>query len=123
MSAGARAVLGYALVGGVIVAAGAALLVGLVAPSGAAGIGLAAALAYGIQVASFAVLVGLRGRPAFFLAWGGGTLLRVGAVLGAGLWLGRTPHPPAPLLLSLAGFLFLLLLLEPAFFRKGLRTE
>lgn len=123
MSVGARAVAGYALIGGLAVAACAGLLVGVLTPEGAAGVGVAAALAWGIQVASFSALVVLRRRPAFFVAWGGGTLVRFGLVVCVGLWLGRSAYPPLAMLLSLAGFLFMLLLLEPVFFRKGLQAE
>jgi len=123
MSGRQRAVLGYAVASALAVglgALGAGLLLG---PREAAAVRAAAVAAYGIQVVSFAALASARG-PAFFLAWGGGTLLRLGAVLGAGVWLARTQAtPPLPLMLGLAGFLFALLLLEPIFFRMGLRSE
>ncbi len=123
MSAGARAVAGYALAGAALVAACTGLVAGVLSPEGATGVAVAAALAWGIQVASFSALVALRKRPAFFVAWGGGTVVRFGLVVCVGLWLARSGYPPLAVLLSLAGFLFLLLLLEPVFFRKGLRAE
>ncbi len=123
MSGRHRAILGYAVASALAVglgALGAGLLLG---PQDAAAVRTAAVAAYGIQVVSFAALASARG-PGFFLAWGAGTLLRLGAVLVAGVWLARTQaRPPAPLMLGLAGFLFALLLLEPIFFRMGLRSE
>jgi len=123
MSARRRAIVGYAVVSALAVGLG-ILGAGLVlGPQDAAAVRTAAVVAYAIQVVSFAALAGARG-PVFFLAWGGGTLLRLGAVLVAGVWLARTQAaPPAPLMLGLAGFLFALLLLEPIFFRMGLRSE
>jgi hypothetical protein len=42
------------------------------------------------------------------------------AVILAGLWVTRTgAYPAAALLVSLVAFLFVLLLLEPVFIRKG----
>lgn len=82
-------------------------------------------LAWGVQVALFAPLFAARGRKnAFLAAWGGGTLVRF-AVLGvAAWWVWRDGSLPlAPALLALAGFLFLFLMLEPVFFRMGLRTR
>jgi len=118
-----RAILGYAVASGVAVGVGVVGAGWLLGPQDAAAIRVAALAAYAIQVVSFAALASARG-PGFFLAWGGGTLLRLGAVLGAAVWLGRTQaRPPLPLLLGLAGFLFALLLLEPIFFRMGLRSE
>ncbi len=82
-------------------------------------------VAWGVQLALFAPLYAARGRRnAFFAAWGGGTLARF-AVLGVvAWWVWRQGSLPlAPALLALAGFLFIMLLIEPVFFRMGLRTR
>jgi hypothetical protein len=119
-----RAFLAYALVAGAVVAVGAAV-VGWLAPSAGRELWFAAALAYPVQLAAFGALVGMRGAgKGFFVAWGGGTLLRLIVVLGAGLWVSQSgSYRAAPLLLGLAGFLFALLLLEPVFFRMGMRGQ
>ncbi len=115
----------YALASAVAVAlvcAGLALVLG---PEALVAVAWMGALAWAVQVALFApVLAARHRRNAFLAAWGGGTLARF-AVLGAAawwLWWSRA-LPLAPSLLSLVGFLFLLLLLEPVFFRMGLRSE
>lgn len=119
-----RAVAAYALTGGVLVAAVVAVLSGILAPEAGVAVGWGAGLAYVVQVAAFGALVAVRRRGvAFFAAWGGGMLMRMAVVLVAGVWLTRVAVlEPAPLLLSLAGFLFVLLLLEPVFFRVGMRS-
>ncbi len=115
----------YALAAAVAVAlvcAGLALVLGREALGA---VGWMGALAWVVQVATFAPLLASRRRGnAFFAALGGGTLVRL-MVLGAAAWvLWRSGSLPlAPALLALAGFLFLLLLLEPVFFRMGLRSE
>ena len=103
----------------VIVVAGLAAV--LLDRRGVIGVLAAAAVALPIQVASFAVLAAARvGTNRFLLAWVGGTLVRL-LVVGLGGWalvaLGRLA--PVPTLLGLAGFFFVMLLLEPAFL--GLR--
>lgn len=115
--------IGYIVCGAVLVGAGAGVVASLVVPGAAAAVWWGAALAFGAQVVAFAALVAVRQKGvAFFAAMGGGVLLRLALVLIAGLWLARSGvFPPAPLLLSLAGFLFVLLLLEPVFFRIGWR--
>ena len=119
-----RAVAGYALTGGVLVAAVAAALGAILAPAAGVAVWWAAGLAFVVQVVAFAALVAVRRRGMSFLAaWGGGMLMRLAVVLFAGVWLTRAAAlEPAPLLLSLAGFLFVLLLLEPVFFRVGMRS-
>jgi hypothetical protein len=83
------------------------------------------ALAWLVQVALFAPLLAARGRQhAFLLAWGAGTLVRFAVLAAAAWWIWRSDRLPlAASLLALAGFLFLFLLLEPLFFRMGLRGE
>nr|PZN89612.1 MAG: hypothetical protein DIU52_12300 [bacterium] len=123
MSGRQRAILGYAVASGLAVGLGVLVAAVWLGPQDAAAVRTAAVAAYVIQVVGFAALVSARGAR-FFVAWGGGTLLRLGAVLAAAVWLARTQaRPPAPLMLGLAGFLFVLLLLEPIFFRMGLRSE
>jgi hypothetical protein len=81
-------------------------------------------VAFVAQLIAFALLVYCRRRAHLFMAgWLGGMVLRFAALGAAAVWVTRsgTLAPPATLL-SLAGFLFLLLLLEPLFLRKGLRA-
>ena len=115
----------YALAGAVAVAL-VALALALVLPAeGVRAAGWMGALAWAVQVAMFAALFASRRRGnAFIAALGGGTVVRL-LVLGAtAWWIWRSAALSlAPALLSLAGFLFLLLLLEPLFFRMGLRSE
>ncbi len=117
---------------GLYVSAGAAVIVLVVAglalvlsPEAVRAVAWMGALAWLVQSVLFAPLLAARKRLAvFFVAWGGGTLVRLGVIGGAAWWLYRTRALPlAASLLSLAGFLFLLLLLEPVFFRLGLRSE
>lgn len=106
----------------VLVAAGLALVL---PPEAMRAVVWMGAAAWVMQSLLFAPLLAARGRRnAFFVAWGGGTLVRLAAVGVVAWWLYRSRVLPlAPGLLSLAGFLFLLLLLEPVFFRLGLRSE
>lgn len=112
MTAGLR----YAAAGTVLVGLTVAALWPLLDPRGRSGVLLAAAVALAIQVPAFVLLVRgrRRGGNAFLAAWAGGTVVRMAAVLAAGLILIRaTAFAPAPTLLGLAGFFFGLLLLEP----------
>lgn len=78
-----------------------------------------ALLAWATQLVAFGLLVAVLGRKRFMLGWGAGILFRF-LVLGGGLaWVAvAEPDRPALRLLSLAGILFLLVLLEPVFLRK-----
>lgn len=89
--------------------------------TGRNGLMVAAAIAWTVQTAAFAVLVRFRESARGFLAaWVGGTLVRMGLILLAAWAVVRFPGlPPAPTLLGLAGFFFGLLLLEPLFFGPG----
>lgn len=83
-------------------------------------------MAYGVQLIAFAFLLLVRRREdvTIWIAFGAGMLLRLGVVLAAALWLvGYAALDPAPLLLSLVGFLFVLLILESALFRVGMRSR
>lgn len=79
----------------------------------------AAALALPIQIAAFAALVRYRGRAnGFLVAWAGGTLVRLTAVVLVGTLMFRSGAEGAMAMsLALAGFFFGLLLLEPFYFR------
>ncbi len=115
----------YALTAALAVALVAGVLALLLPGEAARAIAWMGMLAWVVQVGTFAPLFAARRRGnAFFAALGGGTVVRL-AVLGVAAWaLWRSGALPlAPALLALAGFLFLLLLLEPVFFRMGLRSE
>ena len=118
-----RAYLGYALTGAGVVGVLAGLLSWLLGAAAARSVWWAAGLAYVVQLAAFAGLLRFRSRRDGFLAvWAGGILARLLVVLAGAYWVMRsTSLEPAPALLSLAGFLFVLLLLEPVFFFVGLR--
>lgn len=111
----------YALTALGVTAPAAALTAWLVdAPSEAVWVGAGVALL--VQLAAFGALVALRDRGTLFLVgWLGGMLLRFGAVGVMAVWLSRTDAlPQAAALVSLVGFVFLLLLLEPVFLRRKL---
>lgn len=119
-----RPVLAYAVLAAGLLLLGAGLLAALLGGAAGRAIWWAAGVAYLVQVGAFAVLWTMRGRAVrFFAAWGGGTLARM-LVVGAGALLARGAGLPlAPLLVALAGFLFVLMLLEPLVFRAGLDNE
>lgn len=121
----ARVWAGYAMTA-VLVAALLAVVVSLfVSAEDARGVWVAAAVASGLQVLAFPLLALARGQANLFLAgWLGGMLLRFGTLAAVALWVTRRGTPPAAAtLVSLVGFLFLLVLLEPLFLRRrGLRT-
>ncbi len=104
-----------------VVAAVAAGLSAVVNPASVAAVWVGAAAAYAIQLGAFAGLLLVRGRPErFVVAWGGGALLRFVMVAMIGVWVTRARSlPTAPLLLSVAGFVVLLVLLEPVFLHRG----
>lgn len=103
------------------------LLVVLPAVEPETGRGMLAAMMVGIpvQVGLFALLVRFRDHPTGFLgAWVGGMVGRMGLVgLMTVAVTMRDDLPPAATLLTLAGVLFGLLLLEPLFLRKRLRES
>ncbi len=112
----------YALTACVLTAAAAALTVRLVDASSITAVWTGAAIALGVQLAAFAALVALRDHASLFLlGWLGGMLLRFGAVGVMAVWLTRSDAlPREAALVSLVGFVFLLLLLEPVFLRRKL---
>ena len=102
----------------------AALLGMILGGSSARAIWLAAGLAWLLQLIAFAVLVLVRDNPRFFMAgWLAGIALRFGALGLVAFWSTRQSRlPTEPLLLGLVGFMFLLLLLEPLYLKRGLET-
>lgn len=112
--------------GGTALLALAALVLGigsLLGDDSRTGLAVAAAVAWVVQVVSFAALSALRRTTKGFLAaWAGGTVARMMVILVAAWFVTRQPGlPPAPTLLGLAGFFFGLLLIEPLFLEE--RTD
>lgn len=79
---------------------------------------VATAITVPVQWASFLLVVRALGEPTrFLLRWGIGILARMGAVGAVGLLLPRLAGVDGSvLLLSVCGFFFVFLLLEPVFF-------
>jgi hypothetical protein len=120
-----KAWLGYSATALGVVLAGCAVAA-LVAPAEAArAVWLSGAVAWVLQLGAFAVLVSVRGRPGLFMGgWVAGLVLRFAALGALAWWLGRDEVVPRPVaLLSLVGFMFILLLLEPLYLRRGLQTR
>ena len=120
-----RAWIAYALAGAVVIAV-AALGISLVAgPHVTRAVWVSAAFAYALQAIAFAMLLLVRDQTQLFMAgWLGGMVLRFAAVGGVAFYASRfTALPLEALLLSLVGFVFLLLLLEPVFLRWDLRRS
>lgn len=94
----------------------------LVAPASTTAVWVGALVALAVQLVAFAALLAFRDRgPLFMLGWLGGMLLRFGAVGALAFWLSRTNTLPRDAaLISLVGFVFMLLLLEPVFLRRKL---
>ncbi len=86
---------------------------------GKRGVLLAAGIAFPVQVAAFGLLLRAQGEPSrFFLWWGVGIAVRVVVVVAAGLTVARMESVGSEaLLLSLAGFFFGMLMVEPAFLK------
>lgn len=120
-----RSVLEYSALCVVISALGLLVLLSSVPPDSARGVVTAVSVALPLQIIFFALLVRYRDHPTGFLgAWVGGMLGRlalVGLMAFAVTW--RDDLSPAATLLTLAGLLFGLLLLEPLFLRKRLRDS
>jgi hypothetical protein len=113
-----RAFLSYGVASAVLVAALVAGVVALVESADAGAVRLAGLIAWPVQLAAFAALVRGRAGMGFMAAWATGMALRFAAVGGAALWVTRVDGPdPASLLVSLVGFVFVLVLLEPLFLR------
>ncbi len=114
-----RALGRYALAGLLMIAAVVAALFPFLGDEGRKGVLLAAGVAYPVQIAAFGMLLRVHGEPArFFVWWGVGVAVRIGVVITVGLVALRIESLGAEvLLLSLAGFFFGLLLIEPAFLK------
>jgi hypothetical protein len=119
-----RAWLEYA-VASLLLAAVVWVVVQFVGGPGVRALRMAIGLACAVQLIAFGVLVGVRERRSLFVAgMVGGMLFRLRVVAGTAFWVLRTGAlPAATLLLSLVGFLFLLVMLEPLFLRKGLGAK
>ena len=120
-----RAWVAYALTAAGVIA-GAALVIALVGgPAVSRAVWISAVFAFGLQAGAFAMLLLVRDRTELFMAgWLGGMVLRFAAVGGMAFYASRyTTLPLEILLLSLVGFVFVLLLLEPVFLRWDLRRS
>ena len=112
----------YAVCSGAVVGLVVALLWSRLDGPGREGILWAAGLALPVQWAAFALLLGLRDRShGFLFALAGGTMARLGVLGAAGVVVTvvETGVGAGALLLGLAGFLFLLALLEALFLQGG----
>ena len=120
-----RAWIAYAGVGLAAVVLITIVAAALVAPAARPAIMIAGGIAYALQLVSFGLLLAVRDQPQLFIAgWLGGMVLRFGALGACVFWASRTTVlPRAPLVFSLVGFVFLLLLLEPVFLRWDLRRS
>lgn len=102
------------------------VVVSLIASSGdtVRAVAFSAVVAWGIQAVAFAALVQVGTRPdRFMIAWLGGIVLRFAAVGAVALWVTRSDAlPPSATLVSLVAFMFVMLMLEPLFLRKGRQT-
>ncbi len=112
-----KAFAAYALASGALLVALAVLMAPFDAVD-ATGVRMAAVIAWPVQLVAFAALVRGREGVGFVASWVGGMALRFAAVGAAALWVTRVDGPdPASLLISLVGFVFVLVLLEPLFLR------
>lgn len=120
-----NAVVRYALISLLVVGIGSAALLALMDDVGRTGVLLAAGIAVPVQVLAFGLLQGARGDVTrFFAWWGAGIALRVLVVVVVGvLSSGLERGARASLVLSLVGFFFVLLLLEPVFLKGRLGVE
>jgi hypothetical protein len=86
---------------------------------------VSAAVAYLLQLIAFAALVAVRrDRTLIMAGWAGGIGLRVLALVVMAWWAAESAAlPREPLLVSLVAYLFLLLLLEPVFLKRGMNAS
>ena len=113
-----KALLSYGAASAVILAGLALGVTAWVEGAEPSAVWLAAAIAWPVQMAAFFALMRGRQGPGFVVGWGGGMALRFAAVGVLALWLSRTEaFDPARALVSLVGFVFVLVLLEPLFLR------
>ena len=94
-------------------------------PAARLGVLTAAAVAIPIQIVAFAALMRYRGQlKGFVAAWAGGMALRALTLLVVAFLVIRSGTESAvPMLLSLAGFFFALILLEPIYFKVDQASE
>jgi hypothetical protein len=120
-----RAWLSYAGAALAVTVAGAAVATIVVGPATRSAVWFAAALALSVQLVAFAALVGVRGRSQWFLvAWLSGLVARFAVIGLVAFWLAREPvFAREVTLLSLVAFVFVLLLLEPLFLRRGMQAR
>ena len=97
----------------------------MVSPEEGRAIWFSAAVAFALQLVAFASLLWVRNQAQLLVAgWAIGMALRFGTLGGVAWWLSRSAALPRTVaLLSLVGFVFLLLLLEPVFLRWDLRKS
>ena len=113
-----RAFLAYGAASAALLAVLVVLVTVAVEAADAGSVRLAAVIAWPVQLAAFAALLKGRQGLGFVTAWGSGMALRFAAVGAAALWVTRTDgRDPATLLVSLVGFVIVLVLLEPLFLR------
>lgn len=114
----------YAATSLVLAAAGAVLGTVFLDGARARALWLAAAIAWGVQAVAFAGLMAWRDRvDLFMIGWVGGIGLRFAVLAAVAFWVRRSAVVPAEsLLVGLVAFMFLMLLLEPVFMRRGAQT-
>jgi hypothetical protein len=115
----------YAVVGLVIVAVLAGAVCFIVQPGQRTAVMFGAGLAYVIQLVAFGALLRFHGDAQFFLlGWAAGIGLRFLTVGMVAFVVSRTEVLPLDAtLLSLVGFIVLLLFIEPLFLRRGPATK
>jgi hypothetical protein len=120
-----RAWLKYAVVGLVVVAAVAGAASLLVSPANRTALWFGAGLGWVLQLIAFGVLLAFRHDPQLFLlGWAVGMAIRFASLGVAAYWLSRSEVLPLEAgLLSLVGFVVLLLFMEPLFLRGGQATK
>lgn len=113
-----RAWLAYGVATGVLVGGLAVGIVALVPGAEPEAVRVAAGLAWTVQLVAFALLVRARRGSRFVVAWALGMALRFGMVAAVAIVVTRSDGlDPATALVSLVGFVFVLVLLEPLFLR------
>lgn len=113
-----KAVLAYGVASAAVLVGLAGLVVVVIGSADAGAVRLAAVVAWPVQLAAFGALVVGREGLGFMASWAGGMALRFVVLVGVAIWVTRADGPdPASLLVSLVGFVMVLVLLEPLFLR------
>lgn len=113
-----KAVLAYGAASAVILAVLALGVVVWVDGAETPAVWLAAGVAWPVQMAAFFALVRGREGPGFVVSWAGGMALRFVTVGAVAVGVTQTEmFDPASALVSLVGFVFVLVLFEPLFLR------